>query len=66
MNRATYNAKELAEVLGVSESMSYKLIRQMNVELAKNGFLTIRGKIPKAYVNTRLFGGISSVSGGVN
>ena len=59
MSRATYNAKELAELLGVSESMAYKFIRQMNAELAQKGYLVCRGRIPKAYVEKRFFGGIA-------
>ncbi len=56
MSRQTYNAKELGEVLGVSESMAYKFIRQMNAELAQKGYLTVRGKVPKAYADKRFFG----------
>lgn len=56
MSRQTYNAKELAELLGVSESKSYQYIRQMNAELTEKGFLTIRGKVPKAYAEKRFFG----------
>lgn len=56
MERQTYNAKELAELVGVSESMAYKYIRQMNAELATQGFLTVRGKVPRAYVGKRFFG----------
>ena len=33
MSRQTYNAKELGEALGVSESKAYEFIRQMNAEL---------------------------------
>lgn len=61
MSRQTYNAKELAELLGVSEGKSYQFIRQMNAELTAKGFLTVRGKIPKAYVEKRFFGGIAGV-----
>lgn len=56
MARATYNAKELAEVLGCSESKSYQFIKQMNEELKKAGYITLRGKIPVAYVKERFFG----------
>lgn len=56
MSRATYNAKELAEVLGCSESKSYQFIKQMNDELKKKGFLVLRGKVPVAYVQERFFG----------
>lgn len=64
MSRATYNAKELAELLGCSESLAYRYIKQMNTELAQNGFLTIRGKVPKAYVEKRFFGGLTQATEG--
>lgn len=63
MSRQTYNAKELAELLGVSESKSYQYIRQMNAELTDKGFLTVRGRIPKAYVEKRFFGGLTEPQG---
>ena len=50
MIRQTYGAKELMEVLGCSESKAYEFIRIMNAELQKRGFLTLRGKVPAAYV----------------
>ena len=56
MSRQTYNAKELGEVLGVSESKAYQLIRCMNTELKEKGYLVCRGKVPKAYVEERFFG----------
>ena len=56
MSRQTYNARELGEVLGVSESKAYQFIRQMNDELKMKGFLTVRGKVPAAYVEERFFG----------
>ena len=59
MARATYNAKELADVLGCSESKSYQFIKQMNEELQKAGYITLRGKIPVAYVKERFFGVVS-------
>lgn len=51
-----YGAKEMMEVLGVSESKAYAYIRQMNQELDAKGYLTIRGKVPEAYVKERFFG----------
>lgn len=56
MTKAMYNARELAEVLGCSESKSYQLIKLLNEELQKDGYLIIRGKIPIGYVNKRFFG----------
>lgn len=56
MTKAMYNARELAEVLGCSESKSYQYIKQMNEELQKAGYLTLRGKVPIGYVQKRFFG----------
>lgn len=56
MTKQIYNAKDLKEVLGVSESKAYQLIRKMNEELKAEGYLTIRGKIPSSYVSKRFFG----------
>lgn len=64
MNRQTYNAKELGAVLGVSESKAYQFIRQMNEELTKEGFLTCRGKVPRAYAEKRFFGLITGLQDG--
>lgn len=61
MTRQLYTAKDIQELLGVSESSAYKFIRVMNQELAAKGFLTVRGKIPVAYVQERFFG----VKGGI-
>lgn len=57
MIRQMYTAKDLQEILGVSESYAYGLIRTMNEELQNKGFLTVRGKIPAAYVRERFFFG---------
>ncbi|HJD47922.1 MAG TPA: hypothetical protein H9909_13870 [Candidatus Mediterraneibacter norfolkensis] len=57
MTRQVYGAKDLQELLGVSESKAYQYIRIMNAELQEKGFLTVRGKIPAAYVKERFFFG---------
>lgn len=55
MKKQYLSAKDLSELLGVSESSSYKFIRIMNEELQKKGFLTVRGKVPAAYAKERFF-----------
>lgn len=57
MNKQVYTAKDLKELLGISESLAYKYIRQMNEELAEKGFLVCRGRVPVAYFNERFYGG---------
>lgn len=56
MKRQLYTARDLQELLGISESSAYKYIRIMNQELSEKGFLIVRGKVPCAYVQERFFG----------
>lgn len=49
-------AAELAETLGISTGHAYKIIRQLNNELEKKGFLVIAGKIPSRYLEERWYG----------
>lgn len=56
MSRQIMNVKDVAAVLEVSESSAYKIIRQLNSELSERGFITVPGKISKAYFETRCYG----------
>ena len=56
MTKQFYTAQVLHELLGVSESKAYGLIRTMNEELQSQGYLTVRGRVPVAYVKKRFFG----------
>lgn len=49
------DAQECAEALGISKPHAYKLIKQMNDELAKKGYIVISGKIPTAYFEERFY-----------
>ena len=44
------------EVLEVSESKGYAIIRALNQELSDKGYLTIPGKISTAYFEEKLYG----------
>lgn len=46
MTKQVYTAKDLQELLGVSESKAYQYIKIMNQELSEKGFLTVRGRFP--------------------
>lgn len=56
MSRQIMNVKDVAAVLEVSESKSYAIIRALNKELSDKGYITIQGKIPKAYFEEKLYG----------
>jgi hypothetical protein len=57
------NADELAEVLGASKPFAYKLIRSYNDELKTKGYLTIAGRVPRTYIDEKIYG-FSEWSGG--
>ena len=49
-------ASEVADMLGISKGHSYKLIQQLNQELAAKGFIVIAGKVPIRYFEERYYG----------
>ena len=49
-------ASELAEALGISKGQSYKIIRQLNSELSKEGYITVAGKCPRRYLEKKWYG----------
>ena len=55
MNRML-RAKEVSEILQIGETKAYQIIRQLNEELARIGYLTVRGRISEAYFQQRVFG----------
>lgn len=55
-NAPSLNKKLSAQMLGVSVGHAYKLIRKLNQELEKEGFLVIAGKVPRRYFEKRWYG----------
>ena len=55
-NKIYITAAEVAESLGVSLGMAYKIIRQMNQELSKQGYIVIAGKCPRRYFEKKWYG----------
>ena len=49
-------ADEVAAELGISKGHAYKMIRQMNEELEKSGFIVVAGKVPRAFWEKKFFG----------
>jgi hypothetical protein len=46
-------AKDVMEVLGVSQNKAYVIIRELNNELAKDGYMTVQGKVNRKYFYKR-------------
>lgn len=53
--RKMLSAKEVSELLEISNSYAYKVIDQLNRELEKAGYLTIHGKVDSLYLTKRYF-----------
>lgn len=56
MENLYYTAQEIAEMLGVSRGHAYKIIKQLNAELADRGYIIIAGKISKKYFAEHYYG----------
>lgn len=55
-NKIYLTAPEMADLLGISLGQAYKIIRGLNKELEKDGYLIIAGKVPKKYFEKRWYG----------
>lgn len=49
-------AQEVAEALGISVGKAYKIIRQLNEELKKSGYITVAGKCSLKYFREKVYG----------
>lgn len=43
------SVEEVAHAMGISKSYAYKIVRKLNNELEKLGFLTVSGRIKRQY-----------------
>ena len=50
------SADDVAKELDCSKSYAYKLVKAMNKELAEQGYITMAGRIPRAYWPKKMFG----------
>ena len=53
LKRVYYTAQEITELIGCSPSKAYSIIRKLNAELEKGGYIVVRGKVPIAYFNEK-------------
>ena len=49
-------ASEVAEIMGISRSKAYQIVREMNRELKAQGYLTVAGKCPAQYFKQKFYG----------
>lgn len=56
MEKLFFSVAEVAELLGISKSKAYAIIRSLNEELEQQGFITFSGKISKKYFQEKVYG----------
>lgn len=56
MAKQILNVRDVMAALDVSESKAYKIIKELNDELATNGYITIPGKVSRVYFEERCYG----------
>lgn len=49
-------ADDVAKELGCSKSYAYKVVRKLNGELSKLGYITIAGHVPRTFWETKMYG----------
>ena len=54
--RKVLEVGDVMQILGISRSAAYKLMRQINSELEKKGYIVIRGKVSRKYFEERIYG----------
>lgn len=52
-----YDINDLKEITGRSDAYCYKIVRILNEELEKAGFLTLRARVPVEYFQKRFGAG---------
>lgn len=51
MEKQFYKAKDVMKILDCKQSKAYDLIKELNEELATQGFKTVKGRVPIKYFN---------------
>ena len=54
--RTFITVKEICQVLSVSESKSYAIVRDLNKELSDKGYMVIPGRVSRKYFEERFYG----------
>lgn len=56
MQEMFIHAEEVRELLGISRSKAYGIVRQLNDELKERGLITLNGKVSRKYFMEKIYG----------
>ena len=48
--------EDVAKELDCSKSYAYKIVKMMNKELAAQGYITMAGRVPRAFWEKKMYG----------
>lgn len=51
-------AADVAQYMGISVPMAYKIIRRLNDELVAAGYLIVSGRVSRMYFEKKIYGGM--------
>ena len=54
-NKRFLSAKDVAMFMEISVPMAYKVISRLNHELEEKGYITIHGKVSRAYFEEKVY-----------
>lgn len=57
-NKKFLTAADVAQYMGISVPMAYKIIRRLNDELAAAGYIIVSGRVSRMYFEKKIYGGI--------
>ena len=57
-NKRFLSANDVAQYMGISVPMAYKIIRRLNDELVSMGYIIVAGRISRTYFEQKVYGGM--------
>lgn len=63
-NQMFYYMEDVSEMLNISSSAAYKIIRNLNQELSSMGFITIAGRVPCKFFEEKFYCGNAAFGSG--
>lgn len=56
MEKNFLDVNDVADCMGISIPTAYKVIKQLNDQLKKLGYVTVAGKVSRKYFEEKVFG----------
>ena len=60
-NKKFLNVNEVAEYMGIAVPTAYTIIRKLNKELDAQGYITVSGRVSKAFFDQKVYGAVQTM-----